>query len=58
MDKDELIAIALRYDTSMSHAILRALGVPIPKRQVKPKKRRHRDRDIRECFKNRRRVRL
>lgn len=58
VDRDELIAIALRYDTSMSHAMLRASGVPIPKRHVKPKKRRHRYRDIRECFKNRRRVRL
>ena len=32
MNRDTLIKIALRYDTVLSHAMLRALGVPIPKR--------------------------
>ena len=58
MTNDELIRIALKYDTAMSHAMLRALGVPIPKRQAKSKRHRDRSRDIRECFKNRRRVRM
>jgi hypothetical protein len=32
MTLDELTRIALRYDTSMSRAMLRALGVPVPHR--------------------------
>jgi len=32
MDRDALAAIALRYDTALSRAMLRALGVPIPHR--------------------------
>jgi hypothetical protein len=32
MERDELTRIALRYDTSMSRAMLRALGVPVPHR--------------------------
>ena len=30
MTRDDLAAIALRYDTSMSRAMLRALGVDAP----------------------------
>ena len=30
MTRDELARIALRYDTAMSRAMLRALGVPVP----------------------------
>ena len=30
MDRDQLARIALRYDTAMSRAMLRALGVPVP----------------------------
>lgn len=30
MSRDELAAIALRHDTSMSRAMLRALGIPAP----------------------------
>ena len=32
MNRDTLAAIALRYDTALSRAMLRALGVPIPHR--------------------------
>ncbi len=32
MTRDEMMRIALRYDTVMSHALLRALGVEIPHR--------------------------
>lgn len=32
MTRDELTRIALRYDTAMSRAMLRALGVQIPER--------------------------
>lgn len=35
MTRDELARIALRYDTSMSRAMLRALGVDVPHR-VRP----------------------
>ena len=31
MDRDEMAAIALRYDTVMSRALLRALGIDAPK---------------------------
>jgi len=30
MTRDELARIALRYDTSMSRAMLRALGIDVP----------------------------
>lgn len=33
MTRDQLARIALRYDTSMSRAMLRALGVPVPRRE-------------------------
>ena len=35
MDRDHLARIALRYDTAMSRAMLRALGVPVPERRPK-----------------------
>ena len=34
MTRDELARIALRYDTAMSRAMLRALGLPVPERPV------------------------
>ena len=60
MDRDELARIALRYDTRMSRAMLRALGVPVPERPPKSGAVVRVDRydEVRECFKNRRRVRL
>lgn len=30
MSRDELAEIALRHDTAMSRAMLRALGIPVP----------------------------
>ena len=36
MTRDQLAAIALRYDTAMSRAMLRALGVPVPRREPEP----------------------
>lgn len=54
MTRDELIAIARRYDTTMAHAMLRALGAKPLRRR-----RRHRSRrfaydsdirDIKECM--------
>lgn len=36
MTRDQLAAIALRYDTAMSRAMLRALGVPVPHRAPRP----------------------
>lgn len=54
MDREQMARIALRYDTQVSRAMLRALGVPIPER--KPKRRRARQYDgVRTCFKNKRR---
>lgn len=34
MTRDELLRIALRYDTAMSRAMLRALGMDVPHRAV------------------------
>lgn len=36
MTRDDLARIALRYDTAMSRAMLRALGVPVPHRRPRP----------------------
>ena len=36
MTPEDLARIALRYDTSMSRAMLRALGVPVPHRKPRP----------------------
>lgn len=54
MEREQLVRIALRYDTSMSHAMLRALGVPIPDRKPKPGTvvRVDRYEGVRELFKN------
>ena len=59
MEREELARIALRYDTSMSRAMLRALGIEVPHR-VRPGTIARVDRleGIEECFENRRRVRL
>ena len=59
MERDELARIALRYDTAMSRAMLRALGIEVPHR-VRPGTIARVDRlkDLRECFANERRVRL
>ena len=35
MDNDHIARIALRYDTAMSRAMLRALGIPVPERKPK-----------------------
>lgn len=51
MDRDQMARIALRYDTVVSHAMLRALGVPIPNRKPKPAKRRKHD-GARRLFRN------
>lgn len=59
MERDELTRIAIRYDTAMSRAMLRALGVEVPHR-VRPGTIARVDRleGLRECFANKRRVRL
>ena len=59
MERDELTRIALRYDTAMSRAMLRALGVGVPHR-MRPGAIVRVDRyaEVRECFANRRHVRL
>lgn len=36
MMRDELLRIAARYDTAMSRAMLRALGVDAPRRAPRP----------------------
>ena len=36
MEREELLAIAIRHDTTMSRAMLRALGVEVPERAPKP----------------------
>lgn len=36
MTRDELARIALRHDTLISRAMLRALGVPVPHRKPRP----------------------
>ena len=48
--RNELSAIASRYDTAMSHAMLRALGLPAP-RGV-PLVRDEVDAEVRWCFEN------
>lgn len=52
MNRDELIAIARLYDTTMAHAMLKALGAKPLRRR---KRRRHRRqelsrRDVIECM--------
>ena len=59
MERDELLRIALRYDTSMSRAMLRALGVEVPHRvRAGTVVRADRLDGLLECFANRKRVRL
>lgn len=36
VDRGQLAAIALRYDTAMSRAMLRALGIRVPHRPAEP----------------------
>jgi len=36
MTREQLMRIAMRYDTAMSRAMLRALGVPVPHREPRP----------------------
>lgn len=52
--RDELSAIARRYDTAMSRAMLRALGLPVPRviRRGVPTRVEEVDADIRWCFEN------
>lgn len=59
MDRDELARIALRHDTAMSRAMLRALGIPVPHRAA-PRRIERVDRldGLRECFANKRHVNL
>lgn len=54
VQRDELSAIARRYDTSMSRAMLRALGLPAPRviRRGAPARVEEVDADIRWCFEN------
>ena len=54
VQRDELSAIARRYDTAMSRAMLRALGLPAPRviRRGVPARVEEVDADIRWCFEN------
>lgn len=54
VQRDELSAIARRYDTAMSRAMLRALGLPVPRviRRGVPARVEEVDADIRWCFEN------
>ena len=59
MTRDELTRIALRYDTAMSSAMLRALGVDVPHRaRVGEIVRVDRFGDIELCFSQRYGVQL
>ena len=55
MDREQMARIALRYDTAMSRAMLRALGIQVPHR--KPRRgvivRVDKYEGLRECFENR-----
>lgn len=52
--RDELSAIARRYDTAMSRAMLRALGLPAPRvvRRGVPTRVEEVDAEVRWCFEN------
>ncbi len=54
VQRDELSAIARRYDTAMSRAMLRALGLPAPRviHRGVPTRVEEVDADIRWCFEN------
>lgn len=59
MDREQMTRIALRYDTALSRAMLRALGVEPPKRaRGRTSARVDRYDGILECFENRKGVRL
>jgi len=51
---EELARIALRHDTSMARAMLRALGVPVPRsfRAGVPVRADYIDPDVLWCFRN------
>lgn len=53
MTNEELARIAMRYDTAMSRAMLRALGIDSPQRKrTQPRRKRYRPtrREVRQCF--------
>ena len=54
VQRDELSAIARRYDTAMSRAMLRAVGLPAPRvsRRGVPFVRDEVDPEVRWCFEN------
>lgn len=54
--REMLLEHALRYDTSMADAMLKALGAARKRRPGRVEY--DRFRDVRECFENRKRVRL
>ena len=60
MTRDEMARIALRYDTAMSRAMLRALGIPVPRSMPRPGTVARVDRydGIMGCFAQRHGVRL
>ena len=58
MTNDELAAIALRYDTVVSDAMLRALGVTRPPRRGKSSARVDRYRGTRKLMRQKHGVRL
>lgn len=59
MQRDDYLRIALRYDTALSRAMLRALGVDVPHRARRGAiVRVDRYDGVAECFENRRRVGL
>ena len=58
MQRDDYLRIALRYDTALSRAMLRALGVDVPHRIRRGAiVRVDRYNGMEECFMNRERVR-
>lgn len=49
MNRDELASIALRYDTTMADAMLRALGVARPRRKGRTRDRSAKSRKYRDA---------
>ena len=58
MTRDEMARIALRYDTLMSWAMLRALGVERPMRKGRTSSKRDRYKGARKLMRQRHGVRL
>jgi hypothetical protein len=58
MTRDEMARIALRYDTLMSWAMLRALGVERPKRKGRTSSKHDRYKGARKLMRQRHGVRL